>query len=95
MVAQDPVKAHLIIKGHVQGVFYRANTVDRARALGLSGWVKNRSDGTVEAVAQGARKDVDQLVDWCRSGPPAATVTHVEVRMGGLDTGLEGFQVRH
>lgn len=94
MVA-DLVRAHMIIRGTVQGVYYRANTVDRARQLALSGWVRNRTDGTVEAVAQGPRGKVEELVNWCRSGPPAAVVTDVQVRFEGADAALEDFQVRY
>lgn len=70
---------HLLIHGRVQGVGYRAWTVARARALGLNGWVRNRRDGTVEAVIQGDETTLNQMLADCREGPPAARVSEIEV----------------
>jgi len=67
------------VHGKVQGVWYRAWTSEEASELGLDGWVRNRIDGTVEAVFAGAAADVDRLLELCRSGPPLARVTRVEV----------------
>jgi acylphosphatase len=75
----EKARAHVFVEGRVQGVFFRANTCDRAEALGLTGWVKNTRDGRVEAVFEGPREDVEKIVQWCRKGPPGAVVTHVEV----------------
>ena len=71
------IRAHLIIEGRVQGVWFRDSTRQEAVKLGLSGWVKNRFDGTVEVVAEGPRERVETLVTWCHHGPPAARVTGV------------------
>ncbi len=68
---------HLSIQGRVQGVWYRGWTVDQARARGLAGWVRNRADGSVEAVVSGPAEAVDALVDACRKGPPLARVDRV------------------
>ena len=68
----------LRIHGRVQGVCYRATTRDQARGLGLSGWVRNRHDGTVELWAEGPDAALDALEAWCHDGPPAARVTQVE-----------------
>jgi acylphosphatase len=65
------------IEGRVQGVWYRGWTVDQAKARGLSGWVRNRRDGSVEAVFRGAGPMVGEMVDLCWAGPPAARVTSV------------------
>jgi acylphosphatase len=73
------VRAHIIVTGVVQGVYYRAATRQEARSLGINGWVKNRPDGTVEAVFEGEMKKVEQLIDWCRQGPPHAHVNGVHV----------------
>lgn len=62
------------IRGRVQGVWYRGWTVDQARALGLDGWVRNRCDGSVEAVFSGPDASVRQMIERCWSGPPAARV---------------------
>ena len=75
----DIKTVRLRIRGRVQGVFYRAWTVGEAQARGLSGWVRNRSDGTVEAVVSGPADKVDDLIAACRSGPPRAAVTAIDV----------------
>ena len=67
------------MRGRVQGVFFRAETQDRARSLGLAGWVRNANDGSVEAVLEGERERVDTLLRWCRRGPALAEVEDVEV----------------
>ncbi len=72
-------KVHLLIFGKVQGVFYRIETKKRADELGLSGWVRNTSDGGVEIVARGEEKSLRKLIDWCRSGPERAVVERVDV----------------
>ncbi|HEY9732089.1 MAG TPA: acylphosphatase [Drouetiella sp.] len=76
-------KAILLIKGRVQGVFYRYSTREKADALGLSGWVRNLSDGSVEACALGDRARIESLIEWCRVGPPHADVKSVDVNWGG------------
>ena len=72
-------RARVVIRGRVQGVFFRVETRERARSLGLAGWVRNNRDGTVEAVFQGERDRVDSMLAWCRRGPAAAHVEVVEV----------------
>jgi acylphosphatase len=74
------VRAHLVVRGRVQGVWFRGSMQDEAETLGLAGWVRNRPDGTVEAEVEGAREVVDALIEWARHGPPGARVTNVEVR---------------
>ncbi|ETR67053.1 MAG: acylphosphatase [Candidatus Magnetoglobus multicellularis str. Araruama] len=71
------VRCHVRISGKVQGVGYRMETRRTAEKLGVKGWVKNRSDGTVEAVFEGSQDAVDQLIEWCYSGPPNANVTDI------------------
>lgn len=70
---------HLVIHGRVQGVFFRDSMRREAQRLGVSGWVRNRSDGTVEAVVQGEPDDVDEIVRWARRGPPHAEVERIEI----------------
>ncbi len=67
------------IRGKVQGVWYRAWTQEEARELGIDGWVRNRRDGTVEAVFAGRDQDVEKLLSLCRSGPPLASVDGIDV----------------
>jgi acylphosphatase len=69
----------LRIHGEVQGVFYRAWSIETARALGLRGWVRNRSDDTVEMLVHGDEAAVQRLIARCREGPPAARVTRIDV----------------
>lgn len=73
-------RLHLIIEGRVQGVWFRESTRRRAVSLGVLGWVRNRSDGTVEAMMEGDAQAVTSLAEWCRQGPPGAGVTAVHER---------------
>ena len=70
---------HLLIKGKVQGVFYRASARNVAENLAITGWVKNTKEGNVEAVISGNDEKLLQFVNWCRQGPPAAAVSEVIV----------------
>jgi acylphosphatase len=70
---------HVIVRGQVQGVFFRAEARDRAASLGLGGWVRNNPDGTVEAVFEGEDERVESILEWCRRGPDLAQVEDVEV----------------
>ena len=72
-------RAHVVVTGRVQGVFFRAETRDRARSLGLGGWVRNNGDGSVEAVFEGDEERVASMVEWCGRGPAYATVENVQV----------------
>jgi len=85
-------RVHVSIEGRVQGVFFRAGCVERARELELAGWVRNALDGTVEAEFEGSTEAVEQMVAWCREGPPHAHVARVDVREEML-TGERGFGV--
>ena len=89
MIAQ-----HLVIRGRVQGVGYRYTMTRTAEALGVTGWVRNRRDGTVEAVVQGDEDLVERLVAWCRRGPPGASVTGVAADPQVVDVALNGFSSR-
>jgi acylphosphatase len=72
------IRVHLYISGKVQGVFFRHNTFKKAVELGLTGRVKNLSDGKVEAIFEGAPFQVHEMIEWCRTGPPLANITAVE-----------------
>jgi len=71
---------HLLIKGRVQGVYYRASAKDKAIELSLTGWIKNTAAGDVEAVVTGPDTAIQRFIAWCRQGPPAAEVSDVEVK---------------
>lgn len=90
---------HLRVHGRVQGVGYRQSLVREATRLGLRGWVRNRSDGTVEALAAGPAAALDALLAWAHRGPPAAAVLRVDVQAPGETdaaeaAGLPGFEQR-
>ncbi len=73
------IRRRVLISGRVQGVAFRYYTRDVARDNGVSGWVRNLADGRVEAVFEGKEEDVNSVVAWCRKGPPASRVDHVQI----------------
>jgi len=75
----EMVRAHITVEGKVQGVCFRAGTVETALALGVSGWVRNNPDGSVEAVLEGDAACVNRLIEWCRKGPPMARVERLNL----------------
>jgi acylphosphatase len=86
-----PIARHLLIHGKVQGVYYRASAEQEALLLGLSGWVRNRFSGEVEAVVYGPEEKVEAFIDWAHEGPPAAEVTRIEISATAPPD--EGFRV--
>ncbi len=86
-------RVHLIIKGRVQGVFFRASTRDKARELGLTGWVKNSADGSVEAVFEGPNEQLKKAVNWCYKGPPGAHVTSIDEKWYDFTGEFNNFDV--
>jgi acylphosphatase len=86
-------RARAVISGRVQGVFFRAEARQRARSLGLAGWVQNRPDGAVEAAFEGSREAVESMLRWCDQGPTGARVDAVDVTWE-QPVGGEGFEVR-
>ncbi|WP_115863678.1 acylphosphatase [Halorussus litoreus] len=91
--SEDRVRAHVFVSGTVQGVYYRANTRDTATELGIDGWVRNLPDGRVEAAFEGSEDAVEEMVEWCHEGSPAADVADVEVEYGDYE-GEDGFRIR-
>ncbi len=75
----EKARLHVLIEGSVQGVFFRASTREEAYLLGLTGWVRNCFDGRVEAVFEGERNKVEEVLKWCKKGPPGSMVRNVEV----------------
>jgi acylphosphatase len=86
------IRRRVVVHGLVQGVFFRDTCRREARAAGVAGWVRNRPDGTVEAVFEGAEEPVRRMVDWCRTGPRYADVDRVDV-IEEQPTGETGFAV--
>jgi acylphosphatase len=83
-----------MVRGEVQGVFFRDSTRKEAQSRGVSGWVRNRDDGAVEAVFEGPAEAVEAMVEWCRRGPSRADVEDMDVSLDEDPDGLEGFEVR-
>lgn len=92
---QEKTRVHLIVSGRVQGVCFRAETQKVASRVGVTGWVRNRRDGTVEADVEGVKQDVISLIDWCKSGPPISRVEHVEVTWKEYQGVMDTFSVRY
>ncbi len=90
------VRTHLRVEGQVQGVYFRVSTQAEAQRLGLTGWVRNRRDGTVEVVAEGPTAQVESLLAWAHQGPPASRVDRVEsTLLDPLDEAAgHGFAIR-
>lgn len=88
-------RATILVHGRVQGVFFRDSTMRKARELGLTGFVRNLPDGTVQIVAQGPRHALDALIHWSHEGPPAAVVSNVEVNYGVPESGISDFTVSY
>ena len=89
----DTGAIHLFVRGRVQGVFYRASAQKMGKSLGLAGWVKNCHDGSVEIHAEGNKEKLEELVVWCRQGPPLASVSDVD--LGWIEPeGLTSFDIR-
>ena len=88
------VRRRVVVHGRVQGVFFRDGSQREAQRRGLTGWVRNRDDGTVEAVVQGDADAVDAFVRWAQEGPSAAEVSSVEVSDESVVEDESGFEVR-
>ena len=86
---------HVIISGRVQGVWFRASTKQKAEQLGLDGWVRNTSEGNVEAVFEGDENLVQEMLDWCHHGPPLANVENVDVKNQEPTNGFDGFFIKY
>ena len=91
----DRARVHLFVSGRVQGVAFRAYTVDEALRLGVKGWVRNLPDGRVEVEAEGERAALVGLVRFCEKGPPAARVVHVDARWETWRGDLDAFTATH
>lgn len=87
-------RVHLFVSGRVQGVYFRAHTHKKARALALAGWVRNLPDGRVEIVAEGVEENIASFLDWVRLGPPASRVEDVELEWSEPQD-ERGFRIRY
>lgn len=92
---EDNVRARLLIAGRVQGVAFRWETQRAARRCQVTGWVRNLPDGQVEAVIEGPRTRVTDLIDWCRSGPPAARVDSLDIHWEDYSGDCASFEITY
>ena len=88
-------RAHIFISGHVQGVFFRSDTKRIAEKYGVTGWVKNLSDGRVECLFEGEKEDLDKTIGFCKQGPPSAHVTDIEINWEKWKDEFVSFQIRY
>jgi acylphosphatase len=87
------VHRNIRVKGRVQGVYYRASTVDMAKSLGLRGFVFNEPQGSVYMEVEGEESEVNKMIEWARSGPPRAKVDELEISDGAVQP-FTGFEIR-
>ena len=92
---KDIIQVRVNIKGRVQGVFFRASTRDAALAAGVQGYVKNLEDGSVEAVFQGTKAQVNQMVDWCHKGSPLSSVSSVDTTPCTVHSDYSAFSITY
>ncbi len=88
------IRAQVLFFGRVQGVFFRDNARGKAQEMGVTGWVRNLRDGSVEAVMEGPRDDVEKLIEWCRSSQPYARVTEAKVSWEDYTGEFSDFFIR-
>ena len=92
---EEKVNARAIISGRVQGVFFRVETKRAADKIGVFGWVRNLSDGTVEAVFEGDRDRVEAVIGWCKEGPSHAQVANVDISWQEYTGEFQRFEITH
>lgn len=88
-------RAEIVVRGLVQGVFFRHNTKRKAEELNIKGYVRNLRDGGVEVVCEGAEEDISRLVEWCGKGPPGARVERVDVAWGAHTGEFTDFRITY
>ncbi len=89
----ERLRAHIIVSGLVQGVFYRASAVDSACKLSVFGWVQNLGNGDVEIVAEGEKQNLERFIEWCKKGPTHASVSGVDVNWQKYSGEFNSFSV--
>jgi len=92
---ENPTRAHMLVSGRVQGVFFRENTRKIANELEVFGWVRNLLDGRVEVVAEGEKEKVKRLVEWAKEGPPSANVESLDLKWKKYQGDFDEFEVKY
>jgi acylphosphatase len=88
-------RCHVLVSGRVQGVFFRQETKEKAKRLGLTGWVRNTEEGKVEAVFEGEKEKIEKILEWMKEGPPLARVEEVKTKWEGFKGEFESFEIRY
>ena len=88
-------RAHIVIYGLVQGVFFRSNAKKAAETLRLNGYTRNMADGSVEVVAEGSKQKIKELIEFCKKGPKAARVDKFDIHIEEASNEFDGFEIRH
>jgi acylphosphatase len=92
---RDQLRAHVVVHGLVQGVWFRSSTKDEADRLGVTGWVRNLPDGSVEALFEGPKIKVEAIVGWCHRGPAGAMVNSVDIAWEPFTREFGYFEIRY
>lgn len=92
---EDKARVHIFVSGRVQGVFFRENTRKKTKELGITGWVRNLADGRLEAVFEGEKDKVEELVNWAKKGPMFAKVNGLESIPEEYQGEFNNFEIRH
>ena len=87
-------RMHMLVKGTVQGVYYRYNTLIKAGEYHLTGWVRNRTDGSVEILCEGSEENINSMVQWCKTGPERACVREIETTWERYTGEFNAFEIR-
>jgi acylphosphatase len=88
-------RVHILVKGLVQGVYFRHYTYETAADLGLTGWVRNLPDGRVEVLCEGTQQGINKLIEWCKIGPPGGHVKGVDITWEDYTGEFSFFEIRH
>ena len=88
-------RAHIFVSGRVQGIFFRENTKNKAQELRVSGWVRNLSDGRVEAVFEGEKEKIEKIIEWAKRGPILAKVNGLEAEWEEYQGEFNNFEIRY
>jgi len=91
----EKIRAHIFVSGVVQGVFFRANTFQKAKELRLKGWVKNLPDGRVEAIFEGEKRNVQEMIEWAKRGPTNARIDGFEADFEEYQGEFNNFEIRY
>jgi acylphosphatase len=88
-------RIHIFVSGIAQGVFFRRHTLEKAKSLDLKGWVRNLEDGRVEAVFEGEKEKIEEMIEWAKIGPRLAKVEEVEIQWEDFKNEFKDFQIRY